>query len=212
MRWCCISGRVMGKGVRDAHTGTCSSIRCLPLCKLHAHNDMGTRACARAPWRPQVGVVGRTGSGKTTLLMALYRFFELTHGRILIDGFNIAAVPLREVRSLVARRRLHPAGSAPRPLVPARQYVPARGLGMVPGAVWPLAARARHAGHFAVGARRALLPGCVAQGSRLGTGRPATPAHAHGCAHVRADALAAGHHSPRARYVFGHGTHQPGPI
>jgi ABC-type cobalamin/Fe3+-siderophores transport system ATPase subunit len=44
-----------------------------------------------------VGVVGRTGSGKTTLLMALYRMFELTHGRIIVDGRNIAKIPVRLV-------------------------------------------------------------------------------------------------------------------
>jgi len=42
--------------------------------------------------------VGRTGSGKTTLLMALFRMFELTYGRIIIDGLNIAAIPLHTVR------------------------------------------------------------------------------------------------------------------
>uniref|UniRef100_A0A7S0R450 Uncharacterized protein n=1 Tax=Chlamydomonas leiostraca TaxID=1034604 RepID=A0A7S0R450_9CHLO len=50
----------------------------------------------------KVGVVGRTGSGKTTLLMALFRMFELAMGRIVIDGKNIARVPLREVRSRLA--------------------------------------------------------------------------------------------------------------
>lgn len=50
----------------------------------------------------KVGVVGRTGSGKTTLLMALFRMFELAMGRIVIDGKNIAKVPLREVRSRLA--------------------------------------------------------------------------------------------------------------
>jgi ABC-type multidrug transport system fused ATPase/permease subunit len=50
----------------------------------------------------QIGVVGRTGSGKTTLLMALFRMFELAYGRIVIDGVNIAALPLAEVRSRLA--------------------------------------------------------------------------------------------------------------
>ncbi len=46
--------------------------------------------------------MGRTGSGKTTLLMALLRMFELTYGRIIIDGLNIAAIPLHTVRLLLA--------------------------------------------------------------------------------------------------------------
>ena len=47
--------------------------------------------------RPQVGVVGRTGSGKTTLLMALFRLLEPAGGRVLVDGVDIAALPLKEV-------------------------------------------------------------------------------------------------------------------
>ncbi len=50
----------------------------------------------------KIGVVGRTGSGKTTLLLALFRMFELAYGRIVIDGVNIAALPLSEVRSRLA--------------------------------------------------------------------------------------------------------------
>ncbi len=46
----------------------------------------------------QVGVVGRTGSGKSTLLLALYRMFDLDQGRIVVDGVDIAAVPLRSLR------------------------------------------------------------------------------------------------------------------
>lgn len=45
----------------------------------------------------KIGVVGRTGSGKTTLLMALFRMFELVYGRIIIDGINIAALPVDQV-------------------------------------------------------------------------------------------------------------------
>mmetsp|Transcript_12259 Transcript_12259/g.33459 ORF Transcript_12259/g.33459 Transcript_12259/m.33459 type:complete len:1462 (-) Transcript_12259:707-5092(-) len=52
--------------------------------------------------KEKVGVVGRTGSGKTTLLMALFRMFELTYGRIIVDGLNIAAIPLHEMRSRLA--------------------------------------------------------------------------------------------------------------
>jgi ABC-type multidrug transport system fused ATPase/permease subunit len=43
-------------------------------------------------------VVGRTGSGKTTLLMALFRLLDLAGGRVLVDGADIATLPLKEVR------------------------------------------------------------------------------------------------------------------
>ena len=50
----------------------------------------------------KVGVVGRTGSGKTTLLMALFRMLDIAGGRIVIDGLDIASLPLREVRKRIS--------------------------------------------------------------------------------------------------------------
>ena len=54
----------------------------------------------------KVGAVGRTGSGKSTTLLALYRMFELGKGRIIIDGVDIATLPLKRLRT---------GGSSPRP-------------------------------------------------------------------------------------------------
>jgi ABC-type multidrug transport system fused ATPase/permease subunit len=50
----------------------------------------------------KVGIVGRTGSGKSTIFQALYRFIELEDGRILIDGIDIASVPLDRLRRALA--------------------------------------------------------------------------------------------------------------
>jgi ATP-binding cassette subfamily C (CFTR/MRP) protein 4 len=48
----------------------------------------------------RVGVVGRTGAGKSSFINALFRIFELDDtGSILIDGLNIAELPLSTVRS-----------------------------------------------------------------------------------------------------------------
>lgn len=47
-------------------------------------------------------VIGATGSGKTTLLNLLPRFLEATGGHISIGGCDVRALPLAELRSLVA--------------------------------------------------------------------------------------------------------------
>ncbi|XP_065302552.1 ATP-binding cassette sub-family C member 2-like isoform X1 [Dermacentor albipictus] len=46
----------------------------------------------------KVGVVGRTGAGKSSLVLALLRMLRPSEGHILIDGVNIANVPLRKLR------------------------------------------------------------------------------------------------------------------
>ncbi|XP_077545396.1 multidrug resistance protein mrp-7-like [Haemaphysalis longicornis] len=46
----------------------------------------------------KVGVVGRTGAGKSSLVLALLRMLKPSEGRIVIDGVNIADVPLHKLR------------------------------------------------------------------------------------------------------------------
>jgi ATP-binding cassette, subfamily B, multidrug efflux pump len=48
----------------------------------------------------RVGVVGATGAGKSTIINLLLRFYDVTSGRILIDGTDIRELPLRELRRL----------------------------------------------------------------------------------------------------------------
>jgi ABC-type multidrug transport system fused ATPase/permease subunit len=50
----------------------------------------------------RVGLIGRTGSGKSTIFQALYRFLELEAGQILIDGVDLASVPLAQLRGSFA--------------------------------------------------------------------------------------------------------------
>ncbi|KAH6606189.1 abc bile acid transporter [Trichoderma cornu-damae] len=51
--------------------------------------------------RQRLGIVGRTGAGKTSLTSALLRFVDLSEGRILIDGRDIASLKLSALRSAV---------------------------------------------------------------------------------------------------------------
>ena len=48
----------------------------------------------------RVGIVGATGAGKSTIINLLLRFYEVTGGRILVDGRDIREMNLRELRRL----------------------------------------------------------------------------------------------------------------
>ena len=48
----------------------------------------------------RVGIVGATGAGKSTLINLLLRFYDVTRGRILIDGLDVRELDLRELRRL----------------------------------------------------------------------------------------------------------------
>jgi len=45
--------------------------------------------------------VGASGGGKTTLVNLLPRFYDVTEGKILIDGADIREVQLESLRSLI---------------------------------------------------------------------------------------------------------------
>jgi ATP-binding cassette, subfamily B, multidrug efflux pump len=48
----------------------------------------------------RVGIVGATGAGKSTLINLLLRFYDVTSGRILIDGTDVRDMDLQRLRSL----------------------------------------------------------------------------------------------------------------
>ncbi|UQD74450.1 ABC transporter ATP-binding protein/permease [Bradyrhizobium japonicum] len=50
----------------------------------------------------RVGLVGRSGSGKTTFVKLLQRLYDVSGGRILIDGQDIALATQRSLRSQIA--------------------------------------------------------------------------------------------------------------
>ena len=45
-----------------------------------------------------IGIVGETGAGKTTLLQLIARFYDTTSGRVLVDGVDVRAFELQELR------------------------------------------------------------------------------------------------------------------
>jgi len=47
----------------------------------------------------RVGIVGATGAGKSTLINLLLRFYDVTGGRILIDGADVRSMDLQALRS-----------------------------------------------------------------------------------------------------------------
>ena len=48
-----------------------------------------------------IALVGPSGSGKTTLCSLIPRFYDVTGGRILIDGINIKDIALKSLRSQI---------------------------------------------------------------------------------------------------------------
>ncbi|KAK3909944.1 ATP-binding cassette sub-family B member 7, mitochondrial [Frankliniella fusca] len=54
------------------------------------------------PAGKKVAIVGGSGSGKSSIVRLLYRFFEPTHGEILIGGKNINDISLDDLRRAIA--------------------------------------------------------------------------------------------------------------
>lgn len=50
-----------------------------------------------------IALVGPSGAGKTTLVNLIPRFFDVTGGRIIIDGHDLRDVSLHSLRSLIAK-------------------------------------------------------------------------------------------------------------
>src|SRR5699024_1675332 len=49
-----------------------------------------------------VGIVGQTGAAKSTLVQLIPRLYDITSGRLLIDGHPVEKYPLKHLRDAVA--------------------------------------------------------------------------------------------------------------
>ncbi len=77
----------------------------------------------------KIGLIGRTGSGKSTFTSCLFRLMELERGHIVIDGVDIATIPLLSLRSTIALISQEPilfSGSIRNHLDPDGQFDDAR--------------------------------------------------------------------------------------
>lgn len=50
----------------------------------------------------RIGIVGATGSGKTTIISLLLRFYDVSKGRILVDGVDVREWPVEQLRARFA--------------------------------------------------------------------------------------------------------------
>lgn len=50
----------------------------------------------------KIALVGATGSGKTTIVNLLLRFYDINSGQITIDGFDIAKISKKDLRSAIS--------------------------------------------------------------------------------------------------------------
>lgn len=48
-----------------------------------------------------IGIIGGTGSGKTSLVHLIPRFYDVSRGRVLVDGIDVKEYPLKELREKV---------------------------------------------------------------------------------------------------------------
>lgn len=49
-----------------------------------------------------IGIIGSTGSGKTTLVNLIPRFYDVTQGKLLIDGCDVTQIDMRLLRTMIA--------------------------------------------------------------------------------------------------------------
>lgn len=82
-------GEVILEQISASYDGTGESSNRPALDSITMHIQPGQK----------IGICGRTGSGKSSTLLALFGLLELTSGKILVDGLDLATVNQETVRS-----------------------------------------------------------------------------------------------------------------
>jgi ATP-binding cassette subfamily B protein len=85
--------RITSGEVRFEHVTFRYGSHALPL-----YRDLNVRIAAGE----RIGLVGHSGSGKTTFVKLIQRLYDVTEGRIVIDGQNIAQATQSSLRSQIA--------------------------------------------------------------------------------------------------------------
>jgi subfamily B ATP-binding cassette protein MsbA len=103
------SGRVRFEGVRFHYGDNSDEARIRldddsredPACTANTSWVLDGVTLEAAPGE-LIAVVGHSGAGKTTLLSLLPRLYDVTHGRILVDGIDIRDYSLHALRSVIS--------------------------------------------------------------------------------------------------------------
>ncbi len=89
-----------GEGAQGDHSGSIE-FKQVGLKYPGCGEDVLTDVSFGAKRGEVVGVIGSTGSGKSSLVQLIPRFYEATQGEILVDGVDVKAYRMEELRKLV---------------------------------------------------------------------------------------------------------------
>jgi ABC-type multidrug transport system fused ATPase/permease subunit len=93
--------RTVADGIQPVPPGNAHSIEFQNVRFRYGHGDVLKGISFRLEPGEKLGLIGRTGSGKTTLLRLLFRLYDASEGRILLDGIDLAGTRIDALRERV---------------------------------------------------------------------------------------------------------------
>ena len=88
-----MQGPLSGSGARSCLIMWDMSVAGRSFCRMSAFGSLRGET---------LGIMGMTGTGKTTIVNLLQRFYDVTSGRILLDGQDIRTIPLIQLRAAMS--------------------------------------------------------------------------------------------------------------